>query len=186
MAAGGVAGNVQLGPGRLYYAPLGTAEPTSASAALPSAWKVVGYTEEGTAIETELTSEAIEVAEELDPIRYVMTKRASRVVFTMVEATVSHLALALGAGAATTDTGTAFEFPDPDAIVAVMFVWDKLDVPGSLNRRWVFRQCTPSGTIALTVRKAPAKSAIPVTFNVEKPSTAKPVIVYPNAAGQIA
>jgi len=185
MAAGGTAGNVHLGPGRLYYAPLGTAEPTSASAALPSAWKVIGYTEEGTAVETEITSEAVEVAEELDPIRYVATRRASRLVFTMAEVTVGRLALALGAGATTTDDGNAFEFPDPDAIVAVMFVWDSLDTPGANSRRWLFRQATPSGTISIARRKAPAKATFPVTFNVEKPSTAKPVKVFPNASGQI-
>lgn len=185
MAAGGTAGSVHLGPGRLYYAPLGTAEPTNASAALPSAWKVVGYTEEGTQVETEITSEAVEVAEELDPIRFVQTRRANRLSFSMVEMTVGRLALSLGAGATTTDDGTAFEFPDPDALVSVMFVWDSLDTPGALSRRWLFRQCSPSGTISIPRRKAPDKALIPVTFNVEKPSTAKPVKIFPDATGRI-
>ena len=35
MAAGGTSSNVQHGPGRLDVAPVGTAEPTTASAALP-------------------------------------------------------------------------------------------------------------------------------------------------------
>ena len=48
MAAGGSPGNVDVGPGRLYYAALGTAEPTDCSTVLPSAnWKVLGYTAAG-------------------------------------------------------------------------------------------------------------------------------------------
>ena len=73
MAAGGTPGNVKLGAGRLYYAPLGTTEPTNCSTALPSAWIAVGYTENGTSIDTAITSEDIEVAEELDPIDNVNT-----------------------------------------------------------------------------------------------------------------
>lgn len=39
----GVSNDVQLGPGLLYVAPVGTAEPTSASAALATAWREIGY-----------------------------------------------------------------------------------------------------------------------------------------------
>jgi hypothetical protein len=186
MAAGGTPANVNLGPGRLYYAPLGTAEPTSASAALPSAWKVVGYTEEGSAVETEITSEGIEVAEEIDPIAYVATRRTTRLVFNMVESTIGRLALALGAGATIADSGASFEFPDPSAIVDVMFVWDSDEVPGASNRRWIFRQCRPSGTVSLARRKAPTKTGIPVTFDCAKTSAGlAPVKVFPNASGEM-
>lgn len=186
MAAGGTPGNVDLGPGRLYYAPLGTTEPTTCSAALPSAWIPVGYTEDGTQVETDITSEAIEVAEELDPILYEQTRRTTRVSLQMAEMTKKRLALALGAGAGEDDDSDSFEFPDAGDIVGVMFVWDSEETPSASNRRWIFRKCTPSGTVSTARRKAPQKALIPVTFDCAKPdASTKAVIVYPNASGQV-
>lgn len=183
----GTPANVDLGPGRLHFAPLGTAEPVSCSAALPSAWVPVGYTEDGTSVDTEITSEAIEVAEELDPIAFEQTRRMTRLSLQMAEPTKRNLALALGAGAGQTNNSDPFEFPDAGDIVGVMFVWDSmLGTPNATNRRWIFRQCTPSGTISIARRKAPQKALIPVTFDCAKPSAAiKAVRVFPNNLGQV-
>lgn len=186
MSAGGNPANVDLGPGRLYYAPLGTAEPTTCSAALPSAWIAVGYTEDGTEVATEITSEAIEVAEELDPIAFEQTRRMTKLSLQIAEMTKKRLALALGAGAAVVDDSGTFEFPDASEIVGVMFVWDSNETPDATNRRWLFRKCTPSGTVSTARRKAPQKALIPVTFDCAKPSTSeKAVKVFPNASGQV-
>lgn len=186
MAAGGTAANIHLGPGRLYYAPLGTSEPTSCSAALPSAWLAAGYTEDGTSVETEISTEMIEVAEELEPIRVVQTSRRTRVSLQMAEMAVSRLALAMGAGATRTDTAVAFEFPAPDAIVGVMLVWDSMDTPDATNRRWVFREVYPSGNISISRKKAPAKATMPVTFVAVQPSgQTSPVKIFPNSSGLI-
>jgi hypothetical protein len=187
MAAGGTPGNVDLGPGRLYYAPLGTTEPVSCSAALPSAWIAIGYTEDGTAVETAITSEAIEVAEELDPIAYEQTKRTTKLTLSMAEATKKRLALALGAGAGYSDDSSTFEFPDAGSIVGIMLLWDSDETPTTnANKRWLFRKCTPSGTVSIARKKAPAKALIPVSFDCAKPSTAvKSIIVFPNASGQV-
>jgi hypothetical protein len=186
MAAGGTPSNVKLGPGRLSYAPLGTAEPTLASAALPSAWQAIGYTENGTEISTNITSEDIEVAEESDPIDNIQTKRVTTVTVEMVESTKKRLLLALGGGASYSDDGTAFEMPDPSAVVGVMLVWDALDTPDILNRRILFRDVKPSGNISTVRRKAPAKSTISATFTAIKPNaTDKAVKFFPNLLGQI-
>jgi len=186
MAAGGTPSNVDLGPGRLYYAPLGTAEPTNCSTALPSAWIAVGYTEDGTSFSTTITSEAIEVAEETDPIGFEQTKRTSTLTIAMAETTKKRLALAMGTGAAITDTAASFEPPDASSVVAVMLCWDSMDTTDATNKRWVYRQCTPSGEVAIARKKAPAKALIAVTFDCARPSsTTKPWIVFPNASGQI-
>ena len=186
MAAGGTPGNVDLGPGRLYVAPLGTAEPTSCSAALPSAWWSIGYTEDGTEVTTEITSEAIEVAEELDPIGFEQTKRMTKIALQMAESTKKRLAVALGAGAGQTDDAASFEFPDAGSVVGVMLVWDSEDTPTATNKRWVFRKCTPSGTVGIARRKAPQKALIPVTFDCAKSdASTKAIIVFPNSSGQI-
>jgi hypothetical protein len=188
MAAGGSPTNVKLGPGRLYYAPLGTTEPVSSSAALPSAWQAIGYTENGTEIATNITSEDIEVAEEFDPIDNVMTKRSTVVTVEMAESTKKRLLLALGAGASFADDGAVFEMPDADAVVGVMMVWDSDlgTTPTNLNRRILFRSVKPSGNVTTVRRKAPAKSTISATFTAIKPDAAnRAVKFFPNGLGQI-
>jgi hypothetical protein len=172
-------GNVDLGPGLLYVAPLGTAEPTSASAALPSAWREIGYTEQGNAFTSETTSEPVEVAEELDPIRYVNTRRLSSIAFEMAEVTRQNLALALNVGANEATSGS-LEPPDSTAEVRVMIVFDT-----DSGARWVLRQCYQSGTVELASRKAPQKRLIASNFRLEKPTGATSFIVFPNADGLV-
>lgn len=189
MAAGGTPNNVQLGPGRLYVAPLGTAEPTTASAALPSAWRAIGYTEEGSNFTAEITNEGIAVAEEVDMIRYVMTARANSVVFAMAEMTRQNLGLAMNdATAAHAANGpTAYEPLDPGSEAAAMLVWDRdLGTVSGTNVRWLFRQAKAGGTVEIAARKAPAKSLIAVTFSLEKPSgTTAPWKCFPNPSGHV-
>lgn len=186
MAAGGTPGNVKLGAGRLYYAPLGTAEPTNCSTALPSAWLSVGYTEAGTEIATAITSEGIFVAEELDEIDNVGTQRVTTLTLEMAETTKKRLVLALGGGASSADDSTPFEMPEISAIVGVMFVWDSDETASATNRRVLIRNAKPSGTISQARRKAPAKQTIPATFNCTK-STAGAAALrwFPNASGQV-
>lgn len=187
MAAGGTTNSVVIGPGRLYAAPIGTTEPASCSAALPSAWRVIGYTEEGSAFSTELTSEAIEVAEELDPIFWLNSRRTSSLALAMAEATRQNFGLALAdmTAAFASNSAASFDPPDPDDTGACMLVWDKLDDLSALNVRWLFRQVKPSGTVELAHRKSPTKTVIAVTFNLEKPTSAAPFRVFPNSSGLI-
>lgn len=187
MAAGGDSDDVQVGVGRLYVAPIGTTEPTSASAAMPSAWIPIGYTDQGHEFASDITSEPVEVAEEVDPIRYENTRRTSRVTFEMAEATARHLSIVLGGGAARADNAAALEPPVAGAEVAVMLVWDSDEDPTtSANVRWIYRQAKPSGTITVAHRKSPQKVLIPVTFNLEKPTGLNPFKIFPNASGHIA
>ena len=62
---------VAVDVGILYAAPIGTTEPTGASSVLDTAWREVGYTEDGTTFSTEVDAQEIVVEELLDPIRYV-------------------------------------------------------------------------------------------------------------------
>lgn len=186
MAAGGTPTNVKLGPGRLSYAPLGTTEPVSSSAALPSAWQAVGYTENGTEIATNITSEDIMVAEEFDAIDNVMTARTTSLTVEMAESTKKRLLLATGGGAAALDDSTPFELTDD--IVGVMMVWDSdlAVTPTTANRRILFRSLKPSGNVTTVRRKAPAKSTISAVFSAIKPNaTDKAVKYFPNGLGQI-
>jgi len=187
MAAGGTPSFVNLGPGRLYVAPLGTTEPVNCSTALPSAWRAIGYTEDGSAFSSDLTNEPVEVAEEVDPIRYILTRRANTLVVTLAETVRKNLGLVFGDSAANLapNDGAAFEPPDPGVEVAFMLVWDKLDTVDATNRRWVYRQCKAGGTIELGARKAPQKSLIAVTFSLEKPDGLAPFKVFPSSTGLV-
>jgi hypothetical protein len=165
------------GAGWLYVAPIGTTEPTDASAALPSAWKEVGYTESGHTRNTDITSEDIEVAESLDPVATTQTKRTITVGFTMVEMDKFHQSLAYGAGIVANDA-TGFEPPDPEDLAPVMLVHDSL-----AGGRFLMRKASVSGSQQVTFAKAPAKPGIAVVFNAEDPGGGlKPVKHFPKDA----
>lgn len=174
--------------GLLYVAPTGTAEPTTstdlAAASLPSAWREIGYTEDGSVFKYDVKSEKIEVAEELDPIGSIITARAGTLKFKMAQAARRNLYLALNMGAAGANDGTTLEPPDPEDMVRVMLLHvsnDAGDVRGTL-----FRQCFNVGGLEMDFSKAPKKVLQPVMFDLEKPTSKTPFIVFPNASGIIA
>jgi hypothetical protein len=171
---------VLLGPGLLYVAPVATSDPTSASATLPSAWREVGYTDEGTVIDIAYTNEAIPVAEEFDPIRYVTTGREFSLGFSMKQTSRRNLALALNVGADATNNGTSFEPPAPGAEVRV-----KMALVTEEGAMWVFRQCFQGGNLQISRQKAPNVSLLPVQFRLEKPTGLQPFFVFPTAAGLV-
>lgn len=185
MAAGGNSANIELGAGRLYVAPIGTTEPASASAALDAAFRAVGYTEDGTKVSVDLTNEQINVAEEYDPVLYVLSARKAKVSVQLAEITRQNLALAMGSGAAAVNTAAGFEPPDPGSEVAVMIVWDSKETPSATNSRWIFRQCKVNGTVEMQRNKAPNKARLPVEFNLEKPASLAPFKVFPNSSGLV-
>lgn len=177
---------VLLDPGTLYAAPIGTTEPATSTAlsSLPSAWREVGYTEEGSMFKYDVKSEDIEVAEELDPIKSMITGRTGSLEFKMAQASRRNLALALNVGAAAANDNTTLEPPDPEDMVRVML----LHVSNDANavRGTLFRQCFNTGGLEMDFSKAPKKVLLPVTFKLEKPTGAKPFVVFPNASGHIA
>lgn len=100
---------MSFGPGVLRYAPLGTAEPTALVGAWPAGWVQLGYTTEGHQASYGLTIADVEVAELLDPVRRVTTKRDIRVAFGSAELTAEHVKLALNGG---TTAGDVVTFTD--------------------------------------------------------------------------
>ena len=169
--------------GLLYVAPNGTTEPTASTdlSSLPSAWREVGYTEDGSVFKYEVKSEDIEVAEELDPIGYSITGRSGSLSFKMAQFTRRNLALALNSGAAAANDATTLEPPDPADMVRVMLLHVSNDA-GAV-RGTLYRRCFNTGGLETAFGKAPAKPLIPVEFSLEKPTGKKPFIVFPNASG---
>lgn len=190
MSAGGTTENIQLGPGRLYVAVVGTAMPASASAALPSGTFIpLGYTEAGTTVTIEVTRDPINVAEELDPVDYVNSARSVKMEVALAEVTRKRLALALAMGTAELDNAAVLDFPDPSTpSLGMMLVWDSAEDPTDValdNRRWIVPKMIPSGSIAIARQKSPAKSTLPLTLNATKVTGSPIVRVFPNSRGLV-
>ncbi|MBP2323353.1 hypothetical protein JOF56_003738 [Kibdelosporangium banguiense] len=168
MTSPGNAGALSLGPGRLYYAPLGTALPTDLGTTLDAAFKPIGYTEEGSEFSYELSSDPVEVAESLDPVFYRTTGRNGTVTFAMAENTVRNLTLAFNGGTVTRTAGgnVSYEPPEPGTEVRRVLVFDSED----REERWVFPQVFQGGSVSMARRKGADKVTIPAEFRLEKPA----------------
>jgi hypothetical protein len=161
---------VKVGPGLIYVAKIGTTEPTTVSATLPSAnWVAIGYTEEGSTFTTETTYEDVMVAEELDPIRVLPTARVTTFEFQMAEISAQNWNIAMNGGTIGTPTTgyVTFEPPALGVEQRLMVVWNSDDN----QERLLLRQAVSTGAIAVPRRKAPDKALIPIAFKVEKPTT---------------
>lgn len=165
----GTAAAVTVGPGLLYVAKVATSEPASPTAAIPSAsWVPVGYTEDGSLFNVETTSEPVEVAEELDPIRYVNTRRVGNLDVNLAEINIQNFAIAFNGGTIGSPTGgfVTFEPPALGTETRLAVLWRSDDNTQQL----IVRQALSSGAISIERRKSPAKATIPISFRMEKPT----------------
>lgn len=189
MAAGGITEQIALGPGRLWVASVGTAAPVSASAALAVDWWALGYTEEGTTIDIEVTRDPIEVAEELDPVDYVNSARSVTLSVALAQVTRKRLALSLAMGTGFVDNAAVLDFPDADTpSVGLALIWDSAETATNLalkNRRWYIPKMLPSGTISIARQKSPSKSTLPLELNAVLVTGSPLVRVFPNADGLV-
>lgn len=155
---------IRVGPGRLLVAAVGSAEPADLTTPWGVPWIDLGYTEEGHSFTASPSFEPVEVAEEIDPIRYEPTGREMRVEFAMAEMTATNLSRALNGGTVTTGAGiVTFEPPEPGEEVRVALGWEAKDG----KERWVWRKCLQTGDIEIARRKAPDKATIPASFMCE-------------------
>lgn len=178
--------NVLTDPGFLFWAPLGTAEPTNTVAgskftdAWPVAWVNLGATEDGSTFSWSQTVEPIRVAELFDPVKYAVTEMGGTIAFSLADWTLKNLSRVMNGGTVATVSGTAatllskFEPPDPSEIVRCMIGWESLDS----TVRLVCRQTINGGTIETAFKKAPDKSLLPAEFNLERPSAARSFTAY--------
>lgn len=167
---------VKVGPGLLYIAPLGTAEPTSASGALPSAWIAIGYTDAGSEFSFGTKFEDVNVAEELDPVKVVATGRMTGAKFEMAEITARNLYIAQNGGTIASPVGASVKFEPPDlgAEVRHMLAWQADDAQELV----LLRRVLQIGSIAVPRRKAPAKAVIPVEFRTEIPTDGSAIYAW--------
>jgi hypothetical protein len=168
-------------PGYLFYAPLGTAEPAHTvtagkfSDAWPAAWLLLGATEEGHNFTWSTSVETIDVAEFLEPIKYVATGRTGSVAFALASITATNVKRALNGGTLT-QTGVAgaelntYTPPKLGEEVRCMIGWESQDS----TERLLAYQCFNTGSASIARRKGAAKATIPVEFALEHPSSGVP------------
>lgn len=167
--------HLSLGAGKLFWAPVGTAEPADLTTAWATPWAEIGYTEEGSELSYEISTEPVEVAEELEALFNKTTGRSGSVAFAMAENTIRNLSLAFNGGKVT-KTGTApnevwtYEPPEIGEEVRVMLGFESEDK----QERWIFRQVFQGGSVSVARRKGADKVTIPVEFRLEKVSGKRP------------
>lgn len=188
----GNAGQVLLGPGAIYVAPIGTAEPVSATGTLDAAYIQVGYTQDGSSFEPNLTVAEIEVAEQIDPILYATTKRATSFITALAQVNATNLNLAINNGAVAAVAGKGIAPPAPGSELRVMIVH-----AGQNGSLLSIRRAISSGAVKIDYKKAPNYSTLPITWNVEIPVLAsaslppgstgfEPWWYFPTATGLVA
>lgn len=178
----------QYGAGYLYKAPLGTAAPTHTvtgskfTDAWPAAWIPVGITREGNEFSYQISTDTVEAAEYLDPLKIVSTGRQIGVAFEMMQIHLGNLKTSFNSGTGTTTatsgTGatalTTLAPPVVGAEVRIALGWESEDA----TERWVWYQCFQTGEVRIGRRKGAANAGIPVEFGVEQPSSGAPFNVF--------
>lgn len=179
------ASGVRFGkPGLLRVAPIGTAEPTTEVAPWPDGWVALGYTDEGSVVNYEISTDNVEVAEELDVFARVTTGRDASVEMALAEITYFNLSIAFNGGVLDDafpgpQDGEMFTF-EPPALgneERIMLGWDAHPDPAKNDLRYIFRKCLQGGTVSMENRKGTTKQTIPVTFQLEKPDDGRPLMV---------
>lgn len=171
MPARGNPAALALGPGYLYIGGLGRTEPTDLTtpwATVDPLWVFLGYTNNGSEFDYQLSTSPVDVAEELDPISNVPTGRASSVIISLAQMTATNLSYALNGGVITTGSGiVTVEPPDLGSEVRVMIGFEAEDH----TERWVFRQGLNTGQMKIARQKGQNNAVIDTEFMLEKPAT---------------
>lgn len=186
-------GQIKTGPGRILYAPLGTAIPTLTAASSKIAgtwtsWLEAGATDAGLTYNESVDSSPIEVAESQYEIRNVVTKKAGAVAFAMNHVSDVNWKLAANGGTLTvTGTGatklSVFVPPLIGAEVRVMLGFLSLDEDEAI----IWPQVFNTGGFETERGKIDAKHGLPVSFSVELPDPAVLITPYKRwTAGNLA
>ena len=174
-------GQIKTGPGRIRYAPLGTAIPTVTSensklVAAWTSWLEVGATDEGLTFSESTESEEIRVAELQYPVRNIVTGKSGTVALSMSHISDVNWKLASNGGTITvTPAGvapatkmTSYVPPLVGQEVRVMLSFVSLDDDEIL----VWPQVFNGGGFETPRAGLASKHVLPVTFNVELPDPA--------------
>lgn len=166
---------ILIGTGTMYLAPDGTAFPADPSVTPAGTWVDVGYSEEGWELTVSRTTEAIPVAELLDPVDVIATGREAHVIGNAVQSSLENFKTALGGGTITTAVGPpatkTFVPSSTDTIVpqALLFRHKAPTVGTTAKVRDVqVPHVLSIGSVTLAGRKAPTKTAFAMDFRLKQ------------------
>ena len=173
--------NLATDPGVLFWAPLGTAEPTSTVAGSvftdtwPVAWVALGATDAGSNFKWKTKFDKIEVAEFLDPLKYVSSGREGSIAFALASINAANMKRALNGGnlvvtGSAATTMTTYTPPASGAEVRCMIGWESLDS----TERLICYQCINTGEVSIQRKKGKDNATIPIEFGLEIPSSGIP------------
>lgn len=168
-------------PGVLFWAPLGSAEPTHTVAGSvftdtwPVAWIALGATDAGSNFKWKTSFDKIEVAELLDPVKYISTGREGSVAFALAAINAANFKRALNGGtiAVTGSAATTMSSYTPPAAGAetrCMIGWESLDS----TERLICYQTINTGEVSIQRKKGKDNATIPVEFSLEIPASGNP------------
>lgn len=170
------AANLIMGPGVLYVADFGTAEPADTAVADPPGvgWNDVGATLEGVTITinqeyTELAADQI-----VDPIGSRLTVRMMTLATQLAEATLDNLARAMNNELPTAGIGfTAFEPPNDNSATQPLYRAVLFDgfAPDGLRRRVIGRRVLSTENVEAAHSKD-GQTVFPVSFKAHFVSNA--------------
>lgn len=175
---------IKAGPGRIYYAPLGTAIPTPTAVASKlvvtwTSWVQVGSTDEGLTYSESTDTEDIRVAESLYAVRTVTTSKTGTVSVSLSEIhdlnwkLVSNGGTIVVSGAGTTKL-SAYVPPLAGAEVRVMLGFQSADDDEML----VWPQVFNTGGFETARASFSDKHSLPAEFSVELPDPAVLTVPY--------
>lgn len=173
-------------PGYLFWAPIGSAEPTNTvvaskfTDAWPVAWISLGATQDGNEFSWSSPVEPVYAAEFLDPLVYVPAEASGKMSFALQDYTLNNLKKVLNGGSLTVVSGTTttelnkFEPPDPADLTRAMIGWESLDN----TLRFIGRQMINGGEMTTSHKKGTDIGLIPFEMNFERPAAAKSWVMY--------
>jgi len=168
---------IESGPGKIYYAPLGTAIPTITAAASKVAatwtsWVSPGSTDAGITYTESVETADIQVAESLYPVRTVSTSKTSRIAFVMNEISDLNWKLACNGGTITTSgTGaTKLNTYVPPLVGSEVRVMLAFQANSDLEII-VWPQVFNVGNVEYVRGTYETKAGLSVEFNAEIPAT---------------
>lgn len=189
---------IKIGPGTLYAAPLGTAEPISVTGAWPAGWVPLGYTDSGSTFNFGPATAGVTVEEEFWNIDEVITGYSGDITFALAETTRQNLALSLNAGIGSSTVAASQgtnadgsqwqETPAAGTEAKIMLGWDALPQGATTAvdpfGRLIIRKALQTGKITRMARKGNNKSMYSCTFTLIKPPGVQPFrhIFEPNDA----
>ena len=170
-------GMIESGPGKIYYAPLGTAIPTITAAASKVAatwtsWVSPGSTDAGITYTESVQTADIQVAESLYPVRTVTTSKSSRIAFVMNEISDLNWKLACNGGTITTSGSgvTKLNTYVPPLVGSEVRVMLAFQANSDLEII-VWPQVFNVGNVEYVRGNYETKAGLSVEFNAEIPAT---------------